>query len=382
MAFSPSSPASHSKATTEEEASQLGTHPSITETFTFSNIDNIENIDSRRNLRARSSTSPDRRLSASFSARLRARTSPQFNEPPLHLDLSSTALRPSRSPRVLHTLAESPSEKASAPIDIPARRRGEGQLSRPTTPLTARAPQGQYFTSWHNAEPRISESLTPYYSSRVQKNSGSRDSSAALKGLAKMSPRSETASHRPSSPLSPRVSGPLPSVKNRQKARAPMQSLNLAGLPKYHPANFPSREASPAPSHLSSRSVTSQPRSGRDLGAKKQLLQYQRDIINDTAKASWSPSLSSESSKPTPPRLNPLRSPGEPMTPFVLEGAGDYMVAGSSSFRAGFEEGEGRDFVELLVRRENERRSHQEAISGSVSPALSLSPAVSPAGGR
>ena len=380
MAFPPSSPASHGKATTEEEDSQLGTHPSITETFTFSNIENIE---SRPSLRARSSTSPDRHLSASFSTRLRARTSPQFHESPLHLDLSSAALRPSRSPRILHTLAESPSEKASAPIDIPARRRGEGQLSRPTTPLTARAPQGQYFTSWHRAQPRISESLTPYYSSRVQKSSGNRDPSAAPKGLAKMSPRSETASHRPSSPLSPRASGPLPSVNHRQKARAPMQSLNLAGLPKYHPANFPSRESSPAPPpHLSSRSVTSQPRSGRDLGAKKQLLQYQRDMINDTAKASRSPSLSSESSRPSPPRLNPLRSPGEPMTPFVLEGAGDYMVAGSSSFHAGFEEGEGRDFVELLVRRENERRSHTEAMSGSVSPALSLSPAVSPAGGR
>ena len=376
MASSPSSPASHGNATTEEEASQLGTHPTITESFTFSNIENIE---SRRSLRARSSTSPDRRLSASFSTRLRARTSPQFNDPPLHLDLSSTALRPSRPSRVLHTLTESPSEKGSAPIDIPARRRGEGQLS---PPLTARAPQGQYFTSWHRAEPRISESLTPYYSSRVQKSSGSRDHSAALKGLAKMSPRPESASHRSSSPLSSRVSGPLPSVNNRQKARAPMQSLNLAGLPKYHPANFPSRESSPAPpSHLSSRSVTSQPRSGRDLGVKKQILQYQRDIINDTAKGSRSPSLSSESSKPSPPRLNPLRSPGEPMTPFVLEGAGDYMVAGSNSFRAGFEEGEGRDFVELLVRRENER-SHPEAISGSVSPALSLSPAVSPAGGR
>lgn len=377
MAFSPSSPASHGKATTEEKALQSDTHLSITGPFTFSNTE------SRQSLRARSSTSPDRRLSASFSTRLRARTSPQSNEPPLHLDLSSTALRPSRSPRVLQTLAESPSEKASAPIDIPARRRGEGQLSRPTTPLTARAPQGQYFTSWHKAEPRISESLTPYYSSRVQKSSGSRPPSAAQKGFAKMSPQSETASHRSSSPLSPRLSGHLPLVNNRQKARAPMQSLSLAGLPKYHPANFPSRESSPAPpSHLSSRSITSQPRSGRVSDAKKQLLQYQRDIINNTAKASRSPSLSSESSKPSPPRLNPLRSPGGPMTPFVLEGAGDYMVAGSSSFPAGFEEGEGRDFVERLVRRENERRNYPETRSGSVSPALSLSPAVSPAGGR
>ena len=70
------------------------------------------------------------------------------------------------------------------------------------------------------------------------------------------------------------------------------------------------------------------------------------------------------------------------MTPFMLEGAGDYLIAGSGSLPAGFKEGDGREFVERLVRRENERRSHPEARPGSVSPALSLSPAVSPAGGR
>lgn len=70
------------------------------------------------------------------------------------------------------------------------------------------------------------------------------------------------------------------------------------------------------------------------------------------------------------------------MTPLILEGASDYLVAGSSSLPAGLKEGDGRDFVERLVRRENERKSYPEARSGSVSPALSLSPAVSPAGGR
>ncbi len=70
------------------------------------------------------------------------------------------------------------------------------------------------------------------------------------------------------------------------------------------------------------------------------------------------------------------------MTPFMLEGAGDYLVAGSGSLPAGFREGDEREFVERLVRRENERRTYSEARSGSVSPALSLSPAVSPAGGR
>ena len=64
------------------------------------------------------------------------------------------------------------------------------------------------------------------------------------------------------------------------------------------------------------------------------------------------------------------------MTPFMLEATGDYLAAGSSSLPAGFKEGDGRDFVERLVRRENERKKYSEARAGSVSPA------VSPAGGR
>jgi len=64
------------------------------------------------------------------------------------------------------------------------------------------------------------------------------------------------------------------------------------------------------------------------------------------------------------------------MTPLALGGQGDYLLAGSSSSPSGFPESDGREMVEQLVRRENERRSHPEARSGSVSPA------VSPAGGR
>ncbi|CAF9906974.1 MAG: hypothetical protein ALECFALPRED_003032 [Alectoria fallacina] len=173
---------------------------------------------------------------------------------------------------------------------------------------------------------------------------------------------------------------PLPSINSSQKARAPAQRLNLAGLPKYHPANFPSRDSSPAPpSPLSSRS---QPFPGRGSDAKQQLLQYQRDLINNTTKTSRSLLSPSISSKLSPPRLNPLRSPGGPMTPFVLEATGDYLAARSGSLPAGFKEGDGREFVERLVRRENERKNYPEARARSVSPALSLSPAVSPAGGR
>lgn len=340
----------------------------------------LPTTESHQAQRARASTSPDRHVSATFSSRLKTRTNPQSQQPPLHLDLPSPAVRVSRTPETVPTLAGSPSEKPSAPIDIPARKKAEGQVSRPTTPLTARAPQGEYFTSWHQSEPRISESLIPYYSSRVDKENRV---SAAQRDHAQTNSRSESSRHGPSSRLSPNMSIPLPSTNSSQKARAPAKSLNQAGLPKYHPANFPSRDSNPtAPSPLSSRSIALQARSGRGPDAKQQLLQYQRDIVNNAAKTSRSLLSSSVSSKPSSPRLNPLRSPGGPMTPFMLENAGDYLVAGSSSLPAGSKEGDGREFVERLVRRENERRKHPEARPGSVSPALSLSPAVSPAGGR
>ena len=378
MPSSSSSPSksSRNKLPPEKNASQSpASSPSQFHASTIG-TPSLPTTESHRRLRTRSSTSPDRQLSASFSTRPRARTSPQ-SKPPLRLDLPSTAVRVSRSPGLLPTLAESPPEKPSAPIDIPARKKAVDQFSRPTTPLTARAPQGEYFTSWHKTEPRISESLTPYYSSRANKISDDRDTPATKRGFAQMSPRSETSRYRPSSPLSPKMSVPLPSINSSQKARAPAQRLNLAGLPKYHPANFPSRDSSAAPpSPLSSRSMTSQPFHGRSSDAKQQLLQYQRDLINNTTKTSRSLLSSSVSSKPSPPRLNPLRSPGGPMTPFMLEATGDYLAAGSSSLPAGFKEGDGREFVERLVRRENERKNYSEARAGSVSPA------ISPAGGR
>ena len=330
-----------------------------------------------------SSTSPDRHLSATFSTRLRSRASPQTNIPSLQLHLPSNAIRVSQSPKAQPTLAECPSEKPSVPIDIPARKKAQGQVSRPTTPLTARAPQGEYFTSWQKTEPRISESLTPYYSSRAKHPSDKRDTSATQRRFTQMTPRTESSRYRPSSPLSSKTSHPLPLINSSQKPRIPPQSLKLPGLPKYHPANFPPNGSIPAPpSPLSPRSVTPQPRPALGSDAKRQLLQYQRDLINNIAKTSRSLASSSVSSKPSPPRLNPRGSPGGPMTPFMLEGATDYLVAGSDPLPVGFKEGDGREFVERLVRRENERRSFPEARSGSVSPALSLSPAVSPAGGR
>ena len=315
---------------------------------------------------------PQALRSRAISAKVRSRTSPHFRQPPLQLHLSSTAIRASHSPETLPTLAESPSEKPSAPIDIPARKKAPGQVSRPTTPLTARAPQEEIFSAWHSMEHRISESLTPYYSSHTKDPSENQENPAVQKSFA--TPRSEPPRYRPSSPLSSKTPVPLPSIHSTQKPRMPPQRLNLAGLPKYHPANFPPRGSGPAPpSPLSPRPFNSQTRPSRGSDAKQQLVQYQRDIVNDAAKTSRSLASSNVNTKP---RLNPRGSPGGPITPLVLEPASDYLVAGSSSLPAGFQEGDGREFVERLVCRENERRNHPEARSGSASPA------VSPAGGK
>ena len=327
----------------------------------------LPTVQTHLGLRARSSTSPHR-------------TTPEAKHPPLHLHLPSVAHEASEYPEQLPSLAETPPEEPSAPIDIPPRKSAQGPLPVPTTPLTARAPQGDYFTSWCKAEPRISDSLTPCYSSRTKNPSCNQDPPATPRGFTQMGPRSESSCHRPSSPFSSKISDSLSSTNNSQKGKLAAQ------LPKYHPANFPSRGSSPIPltppSLLSSRSVASQPRSGRGSDPKQQLLQYQRDVLNSTAKFSRSLLSSNVNTDLSPPRLNPLRSPAGPMTPFMLDGPSDYLAAGSNSLPIASKEGDMGESVEPLVRRENERNRHPEARSGSLSPTLCLSPAVSPAGVR
>ena len=184
--------------------------------------------------------------------------------------------------------------------------------------------------------------------------------------------------YRPSSPLSP--PNPRGNLSlNRQDVKRPVATMRLSGLPKYHPANFMSQDTSPA-SPLSTRilrPVISQSRSSRGSDAHQRLQQYRRDQLAQATDASPS-HRSAFGSKPSPPRLTPLRSPVEPMTPLHLERQPDYLFSGSNSL-ADSDAVDGREMVERLVRRENERRAHPEARSGDCSP--TLSPAVSPAGG-
>jgi len=258
-----------------------------------------------------------------------------------------------------------------------------GNTSHPTTPLTARIPEGNYFSQvfQETPQPHISHSLRPFYStSRKMSNNQSAPTIQRIqRGFAPMAGTGPPL-YTPTSPLSPSTPPQGFSARNRQEGRRPIGRMSLSGLPKYHPANFSSQDNSPAPlPPRASRSVTSQPRPGRGSVAQQQLQQHRREQLSHAAKHSSSMLSSSSHAKPSPPRLAPLMSPGEPMTPLQLEGQGDYMSAGSGS-SSGLDGVDGRDMVERLVQRENERRNHPEARSGSVSPALS--PAVSPAGGR
>ena len=196
--------------------------------------------------------------------------------------------------------------------------------------------------------------------------------------------RSPQKSYHPSSPLSPlSPSRPpfTPPSEARGKARQAQQSLSLAGLPKFHPANFPHADSSGTSSPRSSRGLTLQQRGNRHgSDAQQKLQQYQRDVVaNFTSAHSALPHTNM--TKPESPRIAPCGSPGDPMTPFMLEAQGDYLMAGSRDASSG--SASGRDMVDRLVQRENGRRQHHEANPGSLSPSVSpsLNGPVSPAGG-
>lgn len=330
---------------------------------------NVQGSGSRQGLRARASTTTERHRSASLTNRRRSQTNTLSQQPPPHLDLSSIANRPLLG-EPLATVPETLPHQPSAPIPIPPRKRNPALFSPTGTPLTARVPPGQYFDIDNPLKPRqhISESLTPYYSGS-KKMSMDQAIPSVQRGFIPMASRTGAQTYTPTSPLSPSSPNQTSFGSNRPKERRPAGNLNLSGLGKFHPANFPSKDSSQASTaHRHSRSITSQPRLGRGSDAQQKLQQYQRDHVTNTGKFA----------KPqSPPRLTPLKSPNEPMTPMMLEGQSDYMLAGSSAMTSSLEAGEGREYVERLVQKENERRSHPEAKSDSLSPASS--PAVSPA---
>lgn len=250
---------------------------------------------------------------------------------------SRSALSCSDPPCTL-SLLSSPSPPPSAPIAIP-NHRTLGQMSELTTiPLTARVPRGGHFPFAASPSPPSSRHLysggmtqywpapQPVVSSRhaaynIYTNSG-------LEGQRNSQGPMIKIHSRPTSPAfaSPKAVSPqshllqVPPRTHPQRAR---RNLHLTSLPSFHPANVEIAD------------LSSQPLRRHSSDAQRRLHQQQRELI---ANATRTPPLyfqnahDGRSRDPSPPRLCPLGSPGDSVTPLVLEGqqGGDYLIAGAS----------------------------------------------------
>jgi len=339
----------------------------------------------RVGLRERANTSPTTTKTANLASRRRTVASAASEQSlPLRINLARVT---EQYPKIAETLRiRNPSDPPSprtAPIDIPQRK---DTLQRPTTPLTGR-PTGTVFALHKSINPPTSSSpsssdsdLSALGTRLPHKDTASLKQKRSLMPV-RMGPRQgQPHPYRPSSPLSPSMPIAIPANPNQQRARRPAHGLHLAGLPKFHPANFPATDSNTPLSPGGAHAVNSQARHRPESDAQRELRRHQRDNIDSATLSSRSALSSRIDAKPTSPHLAPLGSPAEPMTPLMLEGRGDYLMAGFGLSPSKFKDGSGRGMVERLVQKENKRRHQPGARSGSVSP--SVGPAISPAGGR
>ena len=268
---------------------------------------------------------------------------------PLHLDLASFAEQSSPStPKNVPDIII-----PSDPIPIPSPR-PKDSTDVPRTPLSARAHTGRFMHLGVSLKPRYMEK--PDNSRPVNYFSDSSDSS--IGSVTKLYPDA------PTSPLSPT----MPISQRSPRGRDPPSVLRLPPLPRFHPAHYESPSTGVPHTPRSSHSS----RHGRQYSdAKQQIHKYQRDIVTNATRAARLTNSPKAVASPLSPRLHPMGSPG-PVTPFALEEK-DYLSARNTG-SPGSTSSNGRDLVERLVQKENERRMHPGR-------AESLSPAVSPAGG-
>lgn len=229
---------------------------------------------------------------------------------------------------------------------------------RQTTILTARSPLPSSSFHTHYSTPI---NLLPL--ERHPYNMSSRPSQS--------SPLSPTAPAQPINiprPHDLQSGGLQPDHRPKHRARPAAQNLNLnlAGLPKYHPANFPtSGDNTPlSPRSIQALSTTSKRNTRTGSDAQHALHKYQREIVTRAS------GFSSELAKPTSPRLIPEGSPAGSMTPLALEAQSDYLLAASN---LPTNAADARKIVDQILQKENEERVHPAARRER-----SRSPAVTP----
>jgi hypothetical protein len=143
-------------------------------------------------------------------------------------------------------------------------------------------------------------------------------------------------------------------MRAQRQQHAPGGPLRLPGLPRFHPANFPSSHSSMANTPASGVNSPQPPMSPRAQqryysDAQRQLLSYKRETVAHRRTPS--------SQKPTSPRLMPLAGSPGPVTPLELE-ADNYLAAGSGSLSSAAQ----AEYVDKLIR-EQSARSRRETSS-------------------
>lgn len=135
-------------------------------------------------------------------------------------------------------------------------------------------------------------------------------------------------------------------------------SLRLPGIPRFHPANFPSSHSSMANTPTSGVNspqlqppVSPRAQQRYQSEVQRQLHSYQHQAMHRRIPSSQ---------KPTSPRLRPLAGSPGPVTPLELE-ADNYLAVGSGSLDPEAQE----EYVDNIIREQSSRTRRERESSAS-----------------
>ncbi|KAL2062129.1 hypothetical protein VTL71DRAFT_6395 [Oculimacula yallundae] len=259
-----------------------------------------------------------------------------------------------------HQPPGTPGRKKSQSIAIELPPRGTTAY----TPLSARGDlPGGYFPNH--------EEVTKSYRSHPFSNHPGRSHQSE-------SPMNMSPTFTPTSDTTPKMSTHMLSSSAFGQFSPPIPETLRIPMGKYHPSNYKSPvstgSSTPtstprAPLPPNNLSIPSMPnkrgsndRPGHERKSsdtKRKLQEYQRNMIaqaRSAAPVAVKDGSVSRAPKPTSPRLQPLGSPG-PITPFELEEADGYIVAGSSAVRK-----ENERQLEMMLNRPSQPRSVERRV--------------------